>query len=320
MSLSNAAVIEIEIRDLEARLREARARLSAASPSPNAVDPTQGNKPLSVISRLALQHPVSADSLHNLFLLSDSALPLGSFAFSSGLESFLAHSPRSTRNAAAFSRFLTLSLASLASTTLPFVVAGFEHPDVLETLDNDLDAGTTCVVAKRASVKQGRALLAVWERSFRQQLSAAPGRADGHAETARSALESFSSAIKLQNVSNVAWSFGAPELHGHLPPLFGTTCAALSIVLAQALYMYLFNHAKTVVSAGIRASVLGPYQAQGVLASEVLRSRIWALVEDEIGVDGKKTRKMTDQVGQCVPMLDIWGGRHEIVYSRIFNS
>lgn len=310
--------IEEEIADLETRLKHARARLQTAKePSDTIRDPVAA-PPEPSKSKPDLQH-TRPHNLHNLFLLSDSALPLGSFAFSAGLESFLAHRPKHTHTSATFTRFLTLSLASVASTTLPYVIAGHEHPSQLEDLDNDLDASTACVVAKRASVKQGRALLGVWERSFRQHVSLETHLVSLEAAEARSALEAFAKALKAQAPETEMHAHDFP-LHGHLPPLFGTTCAALSIPLMHALYVYLLNHAKTIISAGIRASILGPYQAQSVLASESLRGKIWALVVEEVGADGMKVRRGTEDAGQSVPMLDLWGGRHEIVYSRIFNS
>jgi len=291
---------EEEITELERRLRAARARLSKQRQD----DSITAHRDISTTS--------SPAQLHSLLLLSDSALPLGSFAFSSGLESFLAHQPKHTHNSTTFSRFLGLSLSSLASLTLPYVVAGFESPARLEELDNDFDASTTCTVARRASVKQGRALIAVWERSFRAQFSGENGT-DSRSQVALQALRDFGAVLKTSPNSTEEFAIFFPN--GHLPPLFGVVCAALSMQLGEVLYMYLFNHVKTIVSAGIRASVLGPYQAQGVLASESLRKRLNAIISEEL-----TSRRTTAEAGQHVPVMDLWAGRHEIIYSRIFNS
>ena len=109
-------------------------------------------------------------SLHALLLLSDSALPLGSFAFSSGLESFLGHrkQPTTQQRTKAFNLFLDQSLANLASTALPYVLSAYHDPTYasLQTLDNDIDASTPCTVARRASITQGKALLTIWERAL----------------------------------------------------------------------------------------------------------------------------------------------------------
>jgi len=59
--------------------------------------------------------------------------------------------------------------------------------------------------------------------------------------------------------------------------------------------------------------VFGPYQAQGVLASTELRDKIEALVE-------LYWNREVEDAGQSVPVVDLWVGRHEKLYSRIFNS
>jgi urease accessory protein len=128
---------------------------------------------------------------------------------------------------------------------------------------------------------QGRALLAVWDRSFK-------------AEHSRSAITA--SSVAQENA-----------------PLWGLVTNILSVPLHDSAYLFLFSHARTVISAAVRASVLGPYQAQSVLASAELQSRIRGLVEE--GWD----RKIED-AGQSVPVMDLWVGRHEKLYSRIFNS
>jgi len=59
--------------------------------------------------------------------------------------------------------------------------------------------------------------------------------------------------------------------------------------------------------------VLGPYQAQAVLASGELREKIQALV-------GEMWDVKVEDAGLSVPVMDLWVGRHEMLYSRIFNS
>jgi urease accessory protein len=243
-------------------------------------------------------------ALHALLLLADSALPLGSFAFSSGLESYLAHhkpSPPSASQLPAFHTFLRLSLSTLASTSLPYVLAGYRNPEDMETLDNDFDASTPCTVARRASIAQGRALLAVWDRSFKNQYSTTHDTTRD-SEVAVKTLTAFSASLRT-----------CPLLSAHLAPLWGLTTRILQVPLPQAAYLFLFSHARTVVSAAVRASVMGPYQAQAVLASAELQGRIRGLVDE-----GWERR--VEDAGQSVPVMDLWVGRHEKLYSRIFNS
>lgn len=306
-SADSQQTLHDEIADLERRLRDAKAQLKpqqSIQPSPT-LDNGAGPSPLRTRTP-HLTDPYLA--LHALLLLSDSALPLGSFAFSSGLESYLAHhklSPPSPSQLPLFNTFLRLSLSTLASTALPYVLAGYRDPQALETLDNDFDASTPCTVARRASIAQGRALLAVWERSYKTQYQSSHNDSEDSTRTAAvEALTSFTHLLRTTPSSN---------LNAHLPPLFGLLTRILALPLRHAAYLFLFSHARTVVSAGVRASVMGPYQAQALLASSELQGRIWGLVDEG-------WERGTEEAGQSVPVMDLWVGRHEKLYSRIFNS
>lgn len=121
---------------------------------------------------------------------------------------------------------------------------------------------------------------------------------------------------------------------GHFSPLWGLVTRALKISARDSVYVFLLNHAKSVVSAAVRASVMGPYQAQGLLGSVWLRRELERLVDralededeekeqdqDQDQEDGDGWRRKVEEAGQGVPAMDIWLGRHELLYSRIFNS
>ena len=247
----------------------------------------------------------STASLHALLLLSDSALPLGSFAFSSGLESFLGHHKYS--NAAlklqAFDGFLEHSIANVASTALPYVLAGHNNPETLEDLDNDFDASTPCTVARRASVGQGRALLAIWEKAIAFSTASST-----EAQRAAAVVSDF--AVKVKTLKSDAFGL---SLNAHFAPLFGAVCCALGLSPHDAVYLFLLNHAKAVLSAAVRGSVFGPYQSQATLASAKLQGWVNASVKRE------SDRKALD-AAVTTPVMDLWLGRHELLYSRIFNS
>ncbi|KAJ5092347.1 hypothetical protein NUU61_007217 [Penicillium alfredii] len=282
--------LQAEVAQLESRLQDVRAQLAGSLyPSPPSShtnsktswtsDDAYNNKNNNPIKFQA--DAVRSSSLHALLLLSDSALPLGSFAYSSGLESYLAHNkPVRSTPIASFNRFLRLSIASIASTSLPYVLAGYREPEMLETLDNDLDASTPCVLRQPG----------------------ANGRARGDA------IDDFSEALK-------SCFDDADELgpRGHFAPLWGVVCRAMGLDLQQTAYIFVLNHAKAILSAAVRASVMGPYQAQNVLASQNLQDTIMARIKREWNTE-------VEQAGQVVPALDLWVGRHELLYSRIFNS
>ncbi|KAJ5734755.1 hypothetical protein N7533_013158 [Penicillium manginii] len=317
--------LESEIAQLEARLHDMRAQLDISTyPTPPSSHPDKSwtmpynttNTTIKKNTNDQLFRPssVRASSLHALLLLSDSALPLGSFAYSSGLESYLAHNKpsRRTNPVTSFHHFLKLSIASIASTSLPYVLAGYRRPETLETLDNDLDASTPCIVAQRASVAQGRALLGVWERAFRVSFASehANGNADNAEASAITAIDDFSSALKSSFEDVDEYDLGP---RGHFAPLWGVTCRAMGLDLQQTAYTFVLNHAKAVLSAAVRASVMGPYQAQNILASQSLQDTIMGRIEREWNTE-------PEEAGQVVPALDLWVGRHELLYSRIFNS
>lgn len=254
--------------------------------------------------------------MHSLLLISDSALPLGSFAYSSGLESFIAHHkalPGSSPYISSFKRFLKLSISSVSRSSLPYLLAAYRSPSELPTLDNDLDASTPCTVARRASVAQGRALLSVWEKSLRvsylktnkHPTAASPDSGPGYAKTA---IEEFSESLKTSGFDEE--SLGP---NGHFAPLWGVVCAAMGIEIGLTAYTFMLNHAKAVLSAAVRASVMGPYQAQSILAGDEIRSLINERIRHDFHI-------RPEDAGQVAPVLDLWLGRHELLYSRIFNS
>ena len=264
---------------------------------------------------------------HPLLLLSDTALPLGSFAFSSGLESYLAHHP--PRHAIApttLPTFMHMSLMSLASSTLPYLLAVCGDPDLAARLDDELDACLLCPVARRASVAQGKGLVTVWERALRG--GGWDGRGEG-VQNARTALARLCEGLRRQGKGKSTgiggwawWEDGAggeddspqPQIvHAHFPIVYALVCTACGLSVHETAFTYLFNHAKAVASAAVRAGVLGPYAAQGLLGSGWLKGEVEKAMEREW-----ETR--VEAAGQTVPALDLWMGRHELLYSRIFNS
>jgi urease accessory protein len=174
----------------------------------------------------------------------------------------------------------------------------------LVELDDNLDAAIMCTVGRRASVAQGRALLSIWDRSFASALPT--GVQTGIVAT----LKEF--AILLRATSSVA-SNELPTASAHLGPLFGAIASILGISLQQTAYVFMLSHVKALLSAAVRASIFGPYHAQKVLASKEVQHGIKRAIDREWNTK-------TEDAGQSVPVMDLWIGRHEMLYSRIFNS
>lgn len=124
-------------------------------------------------------------------------------------------------------------------------------------------------------------------------------------------LEGF--AAKVKSRGNIGLGEDLEAANGHLGPVWGVVTRTMAIGEREAAYVFLLNHAKAVVSAAVRASVMGPYQAQGVLASGWLRTEIDKVMDQSWDVK-------VEEAAQGVPLVDLWVGRHELLYSRIFNS
>lgn len=303
MNSSDAEALKAHVADLDQQLKVSKALLQRSEDAVKA----SGEDRQPHVSGLTTSLPIGP-SLHNLLLLSDSALPLGSFAYSSGLESFLAHHKSTSHNVAnlvLFQKFLNLSIQTVAHTNVPYVLAAFRDPLSLMDLDNDLDASTPCIVARRASIAQGRALLSIWEKAFAE---IAKSQFANEGFEAATAIETFSADLKMAAISPQPVT-----INGHFAPLWGAVTLSLGLNLEEAGYLFLLNHAKAVISAAVRASVMGPYQAQHILARHDTQNlirrnleRVWFLQPDD--------------AGQVVPTMDLWIGRHEKLYSRIFQT
>ncbi|KAK1672597.1 urease [Colletotrichum godetiae] len=295
---------EREILELEARLKAAREKVKGLK---GHTEEPIGSLPSQSLSSKPSLSPSPSQTNHYLLLLSDSALPLGSFAFSSGLESYLAH----TRPRSSFTTFLPESISAYASTTLPFVLAAHRCPSNIADLDDNLDAAIICTVGRRASIAQGRALLSIWERSFASSLPAPlVATLQPYAALLKTATSSRSTSASATTADDQA---EPPPVFAHLAPLFGAICNIVGLTLQQTAYIFMMGHVKALISAAVRASMFGPYQAQKVLASTQVQQLISVAIEREWSTP-------IERAGQTMPVMDLWIGRHETLYSRIFNS
>lgn len=79
------------------------------------------------------------------------------------------------------------------------------------------------------------------------------------------------------------------------------------------MYVFLLNHAKAVMSAAVRLGLVGPYQSQAILAASSTRQLLRNILGEVQNLD-------IDDAGQTWALLDVYQGRQEILYSRVFNG
>lgn len=187
----------------------------------------------------------------------------------------------------------------MAGSTLPYVLAAHRDSQKLLRLDDEFDASTVCPVTTRASVAQGKALLKVFQSVMRESL-----KDEMHRESLQ-ALDDFGLAMRGPD----------PVIRpsGHLPPLWGAVCSAASLPVDMSAYVYLFKHAQSVLSAEVRASAIGPYQAQTLLASRWMKSSIEAALAAEWDT------RVAD-AAHAVPIMVFWSTMHDRLYTRMFSS
>lgn len=79
------------------------------------------------------------------------------------------------------------------------------------------------------------------------------------------------------------------------------------------MYVFLLNHTKAVMSAAVRLGLVGPYQAQTILAASSTRQLLRNVLNEVRDLD-------VDDAGQTWALLDVYQGRQDILYSRVFNG
>ncbi|MBM3875880.1 MAG: hypothetical protein FJ386_04060 [Verrucomicrobia bacterium] len=101
-----------------------------------------------------------------------------------------------------------------------------------------------------------------------------------------------------------------PELC-HLAPVFGVLTQRLAITAPSAARLFLFLHLRGLVSSAVRLGVIGPLEAQAV------QHRLGTVAE---AVATQAASFTLDNLTQTAPLLDLWQGAQDRLYSRLFQS
>lgn len=223
-----------------------------------------------------------------LWQLADSAFPTGGFAHSAGLEAAWQHGE--VRNRTELLAFLEANLRQLGRTALPFVNTAFDGPSRLAELDQLCDAFLSNHVANRASRLQGRAFVTAVERIFMERGQPCP---------------------QVQTTVEGLADKAVRAPFAHFAPVFGACLRELAVPRETTIRLFFFNHLRGLIAAAVRLNVVGPMEAQ------VLQHRLASLAEE---VATRSAAFTLDDLAQTAPLLDLWQGAQDRLYSRLFQT
>jgi urease accessory protein len=227
-----------------------------------------------------------------LWQIVDSAFPTGGFAHSAGLEAAWQHGQVPHR--LELVSFIETGLGQVGRAALPLVSATHEAPERLNEMDQLCEAFTTNHVANRASRAQGRALLLaverIWGAGVREK-SRSNGTGNSPGPTA------------LPPARGLAY--------GHFAPVFGAAMKWLDLARETTVRLFLFQYVRGVLAAAVRLNVVGPMVAQTLQ---------FQLAQRAADVASRCAHLSLDDLAQTAPLLDLWQGTQDRLYSRLFQS
>jgi urease accessory protein len=178
-------------------------------------------------------------------------------------------------------RFAEEALWNAGAFAIPLASAAHRDVAALAALDGRCDAYTPSQVANRASRAQGLALL-------------------------RAAAAAFGDPAR-----ELAERVRREQLAGHLAPVTGAVARVLGIPIAVTQRLVLHMALRGVLSAGVRLGLAGPLEAQRIQA------HLGALADEVIETYGLLG---AEEATQATPLLDIFQGHQDRLYSRLFQS
>lgn len=225
-------------------------------------------------------------NLLNLLQLSDPTLPIGGYAHSNGLETYVQQGI--VKDAATAKEFVTgmlsqnLQYTDAAFVSLAYDAAKQNNFEKIAALDDECTAVKLPKEIRQASQKLGMRLIKIFQTICEDEMAV-----------------QYKEAIHRQKAI------------GHYCIAFGIYANALKIPKTEALTGFYYNAAAGMVTNCVKLIPLGQQDGQELLFS--LQPLIEELVQNSLKPD-------TELIGLCCTGFDIRCMQHERLYSRLYMS
>lgn len=281
-----------------------------------------------------------ASAWFRMCTLSDSALPVGSFAHSLGIEAASqmglfnnaksrdklqsANEETTACSIDDLSDYIYAVSRSNARFATPLVLAGYSllvqnklsfAADIERICHSwrSIDAYVDTLLqsngpGRRASMDQGLGLLRI-----------APSFTEYNDKSPLDLWESIRTSIDKAAI---------PTAKGHAAPIYGMLSASLGVSPLDACRVFAFGAARDSVSAAVRLNLLGPMAGVTLLdqvgrgaVDEGLEEGLLAMVKgDKTMEEDAKLRNWLDSVATCAPMMDTVQPCHDLLSVRLFRT